>query len=213
LIQESKENTHRISDEPSPELESKITLNLDEDAVLDESIEFMERSKPDRSLSREERMEDYRQIFEEGERILDEEIKKLDGEPDPYEFSLSDELPPLRNPPLRKSGLDEKSSMRTYIEDGVVRYSRHGQMRPEDIRRLAERYSREDAFRMLRDSYWTFRREDLRKNAPDIYGEIRYWESHWDEYLAYMGMKLVFSLPYKDQDFWVRKPRRLKGIG
>lgn len=97
------------------------------------------------------------------------------------------------------------SSMRTYIEDGVMKYSRHGPIPPNEILRRAESFSAKEAFRELRDSFWESRREYLQKHQPNIYKEIRYWEMHLDEYLVYMAIKWVFDIPYKDHDFWVKR--------
>jgi len=99
------------------------------------------------------------------------------------------------------------SSMRTYIKEGVIKYSRHGPIPDSELLRRAESLSKEEAFIELRDSFWETRRKGLRKHRPDILKEIRYWEDHYDEYFVYMAIKWVFDIPYGERDFWVRIPK------
>ena len=125
----------------------------------------------------------------------------------PYPFHPDDlsKRSSLRKPRQEEFREPRPSSMRTYIEDGVIKYSRHGPVPPNEILRRAESFSAKEAFRELRDSFWESRRKYLRKHQPDIYKEIRYWEMHFDEYLVYMAIKWIFDIPYKDHDFWVKR--------
>lgn len=66
--------------------------------------------------------------------------------------------------------------------------------------------SKQEAFIELRKSFWIFRRDSLRRFEPKIFEEITYWETHLEDYLTYMGLKLIFGLPYKEHDFWVKIP-------
>lgn len=117
---------------------------------------------------------------------------------------------------LRPWELGESERLMTYVtEDGVMRYSRHGPLWYERIRRIGRKLEREmsvkDAWEGLRDDFWETRMKALREVRPEIYEEIMYWEEHLDEYLFYMGFKLLFDIPYKEQDMWVRRNRSREG--
>jgi len=112
---------------------------------------------------------------------------------------------------LKPRNIGEQSKMRTSIEYGVTKYSRRGPGPSPELKRFEE-LSIEEAWKELRDSFWETRRESLRRFFPDVFEEIRYWEEHYDDYLIYMGLKLVFNIPHKEYDLWVRKQRVIKQV-
>jgi len=105
----------------------------------------------------------------------------------------------------RPSAQITSSKMKTYVEGGVIKYSRYGPTPPSESIKRVEELSVQEAWTEFRDSYWEVHRENLSRFHPLIYKEVRYWEEHYDEYMTYMGFKLLFKLPYKKQDFWVKR--------
>lgn len=102
---------------------------------------------------------------------------------------------------MRNFSSESDSKMRMYLEDGVIRYSKYGLA----SEKKAEELTIEEAFRGLRDSLWEMRRKYLKKEHPEVYKEIIYWENHLKEYNLYLGMKWLFGIPFGEYDHWVRR--------
>lgn len=135
---------------------------------------------------------------------------------------VNDEIPPQLGKSIdsmiRKHGIKtsthvsqinrvQKSKMGVSIIDGVTRYSRRYTPSPAMLEEIAREYTIEEAWAILRTDFWDTKRRNLKRFNPEIYNQIMYWENHLDEYFVYMNMKLLFNLPYVENDFWVRRRR------
>lgn len=117
--------------------------------------------------------------------------------------------------PMRKFTKPETDNLRPYQREGIQGYTRKALEGPElelDIKRKAEELTKEEAWSELSKSFWDTRREGLKQFHPEIYEEIRYWETHLDEYNIRIGLMSVFGIPFGEYDLWVRrrKERRRK---
>lgn len=106
---------------------------------------------------------------------------------------------------IYKSVQTTKRGVGMRIIDGIESYSYRYLETEAVIERRANELTQQEAWEGLRKSFWDTRRKTLRNLYPEIYRGMVYWEQHLDEYHTYMGMKLVFNLPYEEHDFWVRR--------
>ena len=111
-------------------------------------------------------------------------------------------------PPMRNFAKPEKENLRPYQRDGIHGYTRkplEGPERELEIQRKAEELTKEEAWSELSKSFWDTRREGLKEFYPEIYEEIRYWETHLNEYNTRIGLMWVFDTPLGEHDLWVRR--------
>lgn len=115
----------------------------------------------------------------------------------------------IREPaPMKKFDEPEIKTLRPYQREGIHGYTRKPRKGPEhelDIKRKAEGLTKEEAWSELGESFWDTRREGLKQFHPEIYNEIRYWETHLDDYNTRIGMMWVFGIPLGEYDLWVRR--------
>jgi len=129
----------------------------------------------------------------------------------------SDDLPikkESKSLPLPKqisSTKQETEIMRPYQREGIHGYTRKPRKGPElelHIQKEAGRLTKEEAWSELSESFWDTRREALKQFQPEIYKEIRYWETHLDDYNTRIGMMWVFGIPLGKYDLWVRRRKQ-----
>lgn len=101
----------------------------------------------------------------------------------------------------------QNGKMGMAIIDGRTVYSRRFSQSPAMLEKRASDFTIEEAWAILRTDFWDTKRRNLKRFNPEIYEQIMYWENHLDEYFIYMNMKLLFNLPYVENDFWVRRRR------
>lgn len=160
--------------------------------------------------------QEVKAIPEPVETVIAEPSKPLDT-PTPFH---PDELPikqvestpkiitPPETPPMRKFTKPETENLRPYQREGIHGYTREPLEGPErelEIQRKAEELTKEEAWSELSKSFWDTRREGLKEFYPEIYEEIRYWETHLDEYNIRIGLMWVFDTPFGEHDRWVRR--------
>ena len=106
------------------------------------------------------------------------------------------------------------SKMVMRIVDGTKRYYRRprGWYSEQELEQMAKQYTKEEAWDILRDSYWEVHRDSIKLFFPDKYAEMLYWEANLEDYFVYMGLKLIFGDTYKETDLWVDvKEKQKKG--
>ena len=110
--------------------------------------------------------------------------------------------------PMRKFTKPEAENLRPYQREGIHGYTRKPLKGPErglEIQRKAEELTKEEAWSELSKSFWDTRREGLKEFYPEIYEEIRYWETHLNEYNTRIGLMWMFDIPFGEHDLWVRR--------
>lgn len=137
---------------------------------------------------------------------IEEPSRSLD-KPMPFH---PDELPKktVEPTPMRKFIKPETEKLRPYQREGIHGYTRKplkGLELELEIQRKAEELTKEEVWSELSKSFWDTRREGLKEFYPEIYEEIRYWETHLDEYNTRIGLMWVFDTPLGERDLWVRR--------
>lgn len=144
---------------------------------------------------------------EEPSKSLD---KPIPLHPDDLPMEQVDTLPETipEQEPTPHEKLRESRDLRPYQREGIHGYTskpRKGSEHELDIKRKAEELTKEEAWSELSESFWDTRREALKQFQPEIYKEIRYWETHLDDYNTRIGMMWVFGIPFGEHDLWVRR--------
>ena len=132
--------------------------------------------------------------------------KTIPFHPDDLSIKQIDFKP--ESPRMRNLTKQDTETMRPYQREGIHGYTRKPRKGPERelyTQREAERLTKEKAWSELNKSFWDTRIEGLKQFHPEIYKEIRYWETHLDDYNTRIGMMWVFGIPFGEYDLWVRR--------
>lgn len=158
--------------------------------------------------------QEVKAIPEPVETVIEEPLKPLDKPklfhpddlPKKRKFETKKEFKPMKQ--LDQNTKPETENLRPYQREGIQGYTRKPLEGPElelDIKRKAEELTKEEAWGELSKSFWDTRREALKQFYPEIYEEIRYWETHLDDYETRIGLMWVFDIPLGEHDHWVRR--------